>query len=81
MTEREMTVEAEGALILPRELLDEALLGKRVRLIVRKGEISILPEEPTDPYRTLDELAGCLGEEPFEFYDFDLEVGGFYEAR
>jgi hypothetical protein len=34
-----------------------------------------------DPYQTLDELAGCLGEEPFEFYDFDPEVGGFYEAR
>ena len=81
MTEREMIVEAEGALILPRELLNEASLGRRVRLIVRQGEISILPDEPMDPHKILDELAGCLGEEPFESYDFDLEIGGFREAR
>jgi len=81
MTEREMIVEAERALVLPRELLNEASLGRRVRLIVRKGEISILPEEPADPHKILDELAGCLGEEPFESYDFDLEIGGFHEAR
>lgn len=81
VTEREIAVEVEGALVVPRELLNEASLGKRVRLIVRKGEISILPEEHADPHKILDELAGCLGEEPFESYDFDLEIEGFYEAR
>ena len=81
MAERELTMEAEDVLVLPRELLNEALIGKRVRLIVRKGEISIRPETPPDPYRVLDKLAGCLGEEPMESYDFDLEVGGIYEVR
>ncbi len=81
MTEREVTVEVEGALIVPRELLNEASLGKRVRIIVREGEISIQPEESVDPHKILDELAGCLGEEPFESYDFDLDIGGFHETR
>ena len=74
MPEREVTLDVEDTLVVPRELLNEAALGRRVRIIVRKGEIYIRPEKPVDPHRLLDELAGCLGEEPFEAYDFDLEL-------
>ena len=81
MPEREVVLDIEDTLVVPRELLNEAALGRRVRIIVRKGEIYIRPEKPADPRRLLDELAGCLGEEPFEAYDFDLELGGFHEAR
>ena len=76
MPEREVILDVEDTLVVPRELLNEAALGRRVRIIVRKGEIYIRPEKPADPHRLLDELAGCLGEEPFEAYDFDLELGG-----
>jgi hypothetical protein len=39
-----------------------------------------LPAEE-DWEKVLDELAGCLGEEPVQNYDFKLKIGGFYEAR
>jgi hypothetical protein len=31
--------------------------------------------------RLLDELAGCLGEETAQNYNFKLKIGSFYEAR
>ena len=71
---------AEGGLLLEEPLLRKARLGRRVRIIVQKGEICILPAEE-DWEKALDELAGCLGEEPAQNYDFKLKIGGFYEAR
>jgi hypothetical protein len=37
--------------------------------------------ETTEALRMLDELAGCLGQEPATAYDFQLKIGGLYEAR
>jgi hypothetical protein len=74
-----------GPLILDREVLTEAGLGERVRIIVGKGEIRIVAvpraTDTSAPEATLEELAGCLGEEPALAYDFQLKIGGLYEAR
>ena len=43
--------------------------------------IHILSTPPLDAQKTLDELAGCLGQEPATEYDFHLKIGGLYEAR
>ena len=70
----------ERGLLLEEPLLRKAHLGQRVRIVVYEGEIRILPAEE-DWEKVLDELAGCLGEEPAQTYDFKLKIGGFYEAR
>ncbi len=79
--EREIEISAEGNLVIDRKLLEEAGLGGRLRLLIHDGEIRILSEAASDPERILEELAGCLGEEPATEYDFNLEIGGLYEAR
>ena len=71
---------AEEGLLLEEPLLRKAHLGPYVRIVVQKGGIRILPAEE-DWEQVLDELAGCLGEEPAQNYDFKLKIGGFYEAR
>jgi hypothetical protein len=68
-------------LIVERDTLREAGLQGRLRLVVQKGEIRILDSEAFDPEKTLEELAGCLGQESAEDYDFNLKFGGLYEAR
>ncbi|MEA3345781.1 MAG: hypothetical protein U9Q78_05995 [Chloroflexota bacterium] len=68
---------AEEGLLLEEPLLRKARLGRRVRIVVREGEISILPAEE-DWEKVLDELAGCLGEEPAQNYDFKPKIGGFH---
>ena len=70
----------EGGLLLEEPLLQKAHLGRDVQIIVKKGEIRILPAEE-DWEKVLDELAGCLGEEPAQNYDFKLKIGSFYETR
>jgi len=70
----------EEGLLLEEPLLREACLGRHVWDVVREGEIRILPAEE-DWGKVLDELAGCLGEEPVQNYDFHLKIGGLYEAR
>ena len=72
---------AEKDLDIGREILDEANLGKRVRLVIQKGEIHVLASPPSDAEKTLEELAGCLGQEPATAYDFHLKVGRLHEAR
>ncbi len=79
--EKEIEVSAEGNLVIDRKLLKEAGLGERLRLLIHEGEIRILSEAAWDPERILEELAGCLGEEPATEYDFNLEIGGLHEAR
>jgi len=81
MRVKEKEVVAEKDLVIGREILDEANLGKRLWLIIQKGEIHILSTPPLDAQKTLDELAGCLGQEPATEYDFHLKIGGLYEAR
>jgi len=56
-----------------------AIIGERVLLIIREGEILIKSAE-VDAQKLLDELEGCLGEEKAEEYDFGLKIGGWYEA-
>ena len=78
---KEVEVVTEGDLVVDQETLDAAGLGRHLRLIIQKGEIRILPEATVAPEELLDELAGCLGQEPATEYDFHLEIGSLYEAR
>jgi hypothetical protein len=77
--EKEVTVEKD--LVIGRDILDEANLGKHLSLIIQEGEIHIVPKSVVDPQKALEELAGCLGREPATAYDFHLKIGGLYEAR
>jgi hypothetical protein len=76
MKVKEKEVIAEKDLVIGREILDEANLGKRLCLIIEEGEIHILSGPLTDAQKTLEELAGCLGQEPATAYDFDLKICG-----
>lgn len=58
-----------------QQTLAAAGLGTRLRLIIRQGEIRILPEDTSDPQKVLAELAGCLGQAPASEYDFSLKIG------
>lgn len=78
---KETAVVAEGDLVVDQETLNEAGLGGRLRLIIQKGEIRILPQSTFDPEKILEDLAGCLGQEPATEYDFELKLGGLHEAR
>jgi hypothetical protein len=78
---KEKEVVAEKDLVIGRDVLDEANLGKHLSLIIRKGEIQIVPKAHFDVQKSLEELAGCMGQEPAEAYDFHLKIGGLYEAR
>jgi len=81
MMTKEKEVTAEKDLIIGRDILDEANLGKNLSLIIKEGEIHIVPKALIDAQKTLEELAGCLGQEPATAYDFHLKIGGLYEAR
>jgi hypothetical protein len=81
MKVREKEVIAEKDLVIGRETLDEANLGKRLYLIIEEGEIHILSTPSFDAQKTLEDLAGCLGHEPATEYDFHLKIGGLHEAR
>jgi len=74
-------VAANEYLVVDQQTLAEAGLKGRLRLIVQQGEIRIVSEAAVEPERVLDELAGCLGQEPATQYDFNLKIGGLYEAR
>jgi len=78
---KEKEVTAEKDLIIGRDILDEANLGKNLSLIIKEGEIHIIPKPLLDAEKSLEELAGCLGQEPATAYDFHLKIGGLYEAR
>ena len=81
MVTKEIEVIPKGDLIVEREMLREAGLTGRLRLIVQQGEIRVLPELTLDPAKKLEELAGCLGRASATEYDFQLKIGGLYEAR
>jgi hypothetical protein len=81
MMSKEIEVVSEGDLVVPQEILREAGMGRRLRLIIQKGEIRIHADPPPGPEESLNELSGCLGHEPATDYDFSLKIGGLYEAR
>ena len=81
MVQRRIRIEAGRDLVIAREDLTEAGLGRTLRLVIRKGEIRILTEPASDEEKVLEELAGCLGQESASDYDFGLKIGGWYEAR
>lgn len=81
MTVMARPITLKGTLILGKEILTEAGLGKQVRIIVKPGEIRIVTAPVSDAEATLKELAGCLGQESASEYDFQLKIGGLYEAR
>jgi len=78
---KEKEVTAEKDLVIGRDILDEANLGKHLSLIIQEGEIHIVTKPPLDAQKTLEELAGCLGQEPATAYDFHVKIGGLYETR
>jgi hypothetical protein len=78
---KEITVAADQELVLTRPMLREAGLEGRLRLIIGQGEIRICSETPTEADKVVQELAGCLGQEPATEYDMHLKLGGLYEAR
>jgi hypothetical protein len=78
---KEITVTAEHELVLEPAILREAGLQGRLRVLISSGEIRIVPLPPATPEELVEELAGCLGEESASAYDFDLKLGGLYEAR
>jgi len=84
MMAKKKEVTAEKDLVIGRDILDEANLGEHLSLIIQEGEIHIVPIVPKpllDAQQALEELAGCLGQEPATAYDFHLKIGGLYEAR
>jgi hypothetical protein len=78
---KEITVTAAGDLVVTKAMLDEAGLSGALRLVIQQGEIHILPESAIAADEVVQELAGCLGQEPATAYDFHLKLGGLYEAR
>ena len=81
MTVKVVPMESQTDLRIERGGLEEAGLKGPLQIIVGRGEIRILPMETPEALRMLDELAGCLGQEPATAYDFQLKIGGLYEAR
>ena len=69
----------EGDLLIPRHLMARYGLraGTKVTLQLDETEIRILPEHNQSADQLLDALAGCLGQEPVQAYDFDLKLGGY----
>lgn len=82
MALKEMEITIGDNLVVPAYILKEAGLSGAVRLLIEKGEICILSKSTKiDPDKILEELAGCLGQEPAADYDFKLKIGGLYEGR
>jgi hypothetical protein len=81
MVIKQIDLTPQGDLIVDQDTLKEAGLMGQAQLIIQSGEIRIVPKPSLDPKLVLDELAGCLGQEAAEEYDFQLKVGGYYEAR
>lgn len=73
----------EGDLLIPRHLMARYGLraGTQVTLELGETEIRILPTHSQTGEELLEALAGCLGQESVQEYDFDLKLGGLYEAR
>jgi hypothetical protein len=80
---KELTMTADEELVLEPAILQEAGLQGRLRILISSGEIRILPMPPEmmTPEALVENLASCLGQESAAAYDFDLKLGGLYEAR
>jgi hypothetical protein len=78
---KQIAKSTEPMLLIDYATLQEAGLLGRVRLIVKQGEIRIIPEDTLSSEERLESLAGCLGEEEAGSYDYSLDIGGLYEAR
>lgn len=81
MVIKQIEVPPEGDPIVDRNMLKEAGLEGRAQLIIQAGEIRIVPEIPLSTETILDDLAGCLGQEPVASYDFQLKIGQYFQAR
>ncbi len=81
MMAKEKEVTVENDLVIGRDILDQAKLRKHLSLIIQDGELHIVPNPLPDAQKTLEELAGCLGQESATEYNFHLKIGGLYEAR
>lgn len=80
---KELTMTADEELVLEPAIRQEAGLQGRLRILISSDEIRILPLPPDmmTPEALVEDLAGCLGQESAAAYDFDLKLGGLYEAR
>jgi hypothetical protein len=78
---KEVIVTAVVDLVVTQAMLDEAGLSGALRLVIRQGAIHILPKSAIAAEGAVQELAGCLGQEPAIAYDFHLKLGGLFEAR
>ncbi len=81
MVQKNIEIEPGRDLVIAQEDLREAGLGRSLRLVIREGEIRILTEPACEEEKLLQELAGCLGQEPASDYDFGLKIGEWYETR
>lgn len=73
-----MEISAAGEIIISEAVLEEAGLNGSLQILIGDGEIRILSKKQDDPEKILEELAGCMGNEPAEHYDFNLKTEGFY---
>jgi len=81
MLQQQIMVSPDRGLLVNKDLLDLAGLRGKLKVVVRLGEIRILPAVEPTAKDILAGLAGCLGPEPAADYDFGLKIGGLYEAR
>lgn len=81
MLQEQIVLVENRKLLVDKELLDKAGLHGRLKVVIWPGEIRILPEFDPNTADMLDALAGCLGPEAATEYDFELKIGGLYEAR
>ncbi len=49
----------------------------KVTLKLGEAEIPVLPAHSQTAEELLEALAGCLGQESVQAYDFDLKLGGY----
>ncbi len=74
-----MEISAAGDIIISEAILKKAGLNGYLQILIGDGEIRILSKkQDDDPEKILEELAGCMGDEPAEHYDFNLKTEGFY---
>lgn len=73
--------EAVTQVVIDQEALAKAGLTGPVRMVIEEGVIHIMPLDTAEALRSLEELAGSLGQEPAAAYDFRLKIGSLYEAR
>ena len=71
----------EQDMVVGEKMQHEADQENKHSIFVQQGDTCILPPAQTDPKQMIEMLAGSLGKEAAEEYDFLLKIGGLYEAR